>query len=223
MSSGLPASGQLSFASVSVEILRSTDSLRTLNDIDVRTLFEVSSGQIALSNGHGKRWVTPGSQSFYSSGTFVVPRYEYLTVVITAGGGGATGYCGNDGFAYGYCGGAGGGGGSSAFYGPTHVVAYGGGGGGNGGQDYCPPSGASGGGSGGSVSIGGGAEGGYGCNRGGNGGYVSKTWNWTEGDAPAYGSLIGVTIGGGGGGGGGGENAPAASGGGSGSCIINWS
>ena len=225
MTTGLPGSGVISFANISVEILRSSTSQRSLNDADVRTLLGVPSGQISISTAYGKRWVTPGNNSFSYTGStqyFSVPRYETLTVTINAGGGGATGYCDNDGFAYGYCGGAGASGGNTTFYSSNNVIANGGTGGGGGGQDYCPPSGAAGGGSGGTVTSGGGAGGGTGCNSGGAGGKVVKTWNWNDADAPGYGASIAISIGAGGGGGGGGENAPAASGGGNGSVYIEW-
>lgn len=226
MTAGLPASGVISIGNISVEILRASTATTTMNDTNVRTLLgrPTDASIIYMSDAYSKRWVTPGSQSITAVGTtnFTVPRYETLTVTVKAGGAGATGYCGNDGFAHGYCGGAGAAGGNSNFASGTAVTAYGGGGTSAGSNDYCPPSGANSGGVGGTVTTGGGGVGGTGCNRGGFGGMVVKTWNWADAGAPAYGAVIAATIGGGGAGGGGGEAAGAASAGAAGSVVISW-
>ena len=74
MTGGLPASGQISIGQVSVEILRSASATTSLNETDVRTLFGQGSGSVDLNTGHGKRWVVPNSEAFYSSGYFSVPR-----------------------------------------------------------------------------------------------------------------------------------------------------
>lgn len=224
MTTGLPASGAISLGAISVEILRGSTSTRTMNDTDVRTLLgrPTNASTIYMSDAYSKRWVTPGSQTFSSSGTFTVPRYESMSVIVNGAGGGATGYCGNDGFAHGYCGGAGAAGGNSTFGSGTPVIAYGGGGTSAGSNDYCPPSGAASGGTGGTVTTGGGGAGGTGCNSGGAGGKVVMSWNWADSGAPGYGASISVTIGAGGAGGGGGERAGAASPGAAGSVGISW-
>ena len=50
----LPASGPISLNAVNVELGREAAITISLNDAIVRTLFAISSGQIAMSNGHGK-------------------------------------------------------------------------------------------------------------------------------------------------------------------------
>lgn len=226
MTSGLPASGQISIGQVSVEIIRSSTAQTSLNDGDVRTLFGIGSGQIDLNSGHGKRWVVPNSQAFYSSGWFGVPRYEYITVQLWGGGGGGGGGGGNDSWAYGYNGGQGGSGTTTSIPG---MNAYGGGpggpcyNGGGGGQDGPSGSyGSTGGGAAGGQAIGG--NNGY-CwgGAGGGGGYISKTWRYTDAGAPGWFTNIYVTIGTGGGGGSSGENTRAGYPGNNGQAVISWS
>ncbi len=229
MTTGLPASGQITMGDVNVEILKSSTAEISLNETNVRTLFGIASGQIDLNTGHGKRWVTPGSSTITSSTTFSVPRYAYLTVQVYGGGGGGGGGGGNDSWAYGYNGGCGGAGGTSTFSSSTACNAYGGGAG-------CPGAGGAAGGqdgpSGSTLTTGGGSPGGAGGGgnngyssggTGGAGGYVAKTWYYTDAGAPGWFGSIGVTIGGGGGGGPGGENAPGGASGTAGKCIISWS
>jgi hypothetical protein len=215
----LPASGNVIKASqIEVEVLVPSGNYVHMNDANVRSLFGKTSGQINFSDGFSKRWVTPGTQTFSASGTFTVPaRYRTLTLVINGGGGGSGGGCGNDGFVYGYCGGCGGSGASSTFNG---VTASGGAGGcGNG----ASSTGGAGGGSGGTVTAGGGGAGGVGCDgSGGAGGAVTKTWLFSDSDAPSWGTNISITIGGGGGGGGAGESACGGSSGASGSAGFSW-
>lgn len=50
----LPLSGSLSLSQVNVELNRSPTNIINLNELDVRTLFGVQSGQISFSNGFGK-------------------------------------------------------------------------------------------------------------------------------------------------------------------------
>jgi hypothetical protein len=228
MTTGLPASGQISIGNVSVEILRSATATTTLNDTDVRTLFGQATGSVDLNTGHGKRWVVANSQTFSSSGTFSVPRYATITVQLWGGGGGSGGGGGNDSWAYGYNGGAGTAGGTTSFASGTAMNAYGGGAGGPGynggaGTEDGPYT---------TKTDGGGASGGAGVpgnngyasgGAGGAGGYISKTWAYNDAGAPAWFSNITVTIGGGGSGGGAGENAPGGNGGGNGQAVITWS
>lgn len=228
MTSGLPGSGQISIGQVSVEILKSATATTSLDEANVRTLFGIPSGQIDLNTGHGKQWVVPNSQAFYSSGSFSVPRYAYLTVQLWGGGGGGGGGGGNDSWAYGYNGGAGGGGGTTSFNSSTTMNAYGGGAGGPcydggaGGQDGPSGSyGSTGGGAAGGGSLGGNNGQCWG-GAGGNGGYISKTWYYTDAGAPAWFSSMYVTIGGGGGGGGSGENNRAGYPGNGGQAVISW-
>lgn len=50
----LPASGTITFANVNVELGVSSTTTRSLNDSAVRSLAEVPSGAISMSNLHGK-------------------------------------------------------------------------------------------------------------------------------------------------------------------------
>lgn len=225
MTAGLPASGQISIGLVSVEILRSSTATTGLNETDVRTLFGQPSGSVDLNTGHGKRWVVPNSNTFTSSGSFSVPRYEYITVQVWGGGGGGGGGGGNDSWAYGYNGGEGGAGGSTTAY---SLTAYGGG---PGGPGYNGGAGSGTGPAGSTITNGGGAAGGAarpGNNGyatgglGGPGGYVSKTWRYSDSGAPSWFGSISVTIGGGGGGGAAGENNAAGYPGSAGQAVISW-
>jgi hypothetical protein len=250
MTTGLQGSGTITLGDIEVEVLLARGNQINLADGRIRLLTGVTSGPINQSSAYAKRWVVPNSVTFnFTGGTqyFTVPRYNTITIECWGAGGGATGGCGNDSFAYGYCGGAGASGQFSqaslpykgnAFYGgatggvnataaSSWVVRGDGGIGayyppGTTSQDYCPPSPGGSGGSGGSVSTGGGAAGGTGCNYGGAGGYVTKTWYYYEAEAPTYGSSINVWVGTGGAGGGGGENGGAATDGATGKVTISW-
>jgi hypothetical protein len=235
MSTGLPASGVLSLGDISVEVLKSNTAQTSLNDTNIRTLTGKTTAlsQIAVSDAYSKRWVTPGSAAFSYTGavqTWSIQRYQSLTVTIYASGGGPTGGCGNDGFVYGYCGGAGTNGGEANVSGPnmTTEIAYGGTGSAAGGDGYCPPSGNGGSGTGGTVTVGGGAAGGVGCNYGGAGGRVTKTWTWTDADSPGYtssvfdGGTLSISIGAPGVSGSGGESASPGTNGTAGNVAISW-
>ena len=50
----LPSSGTISLNMVNVELSKSGTTLISLNQSDVRNLFGKSSGQISMSDGHGK-------------------------------------------------------------------------------------------------------------------------------------------------------------------------
>lgn len=50
----LPSSGSISLSQVNVELNKSATTTTSLNDTDVRTLFQVASGTISMSNGYGK-------------------------------------------------------------------------------------------------------------------------------------------------------------------------
>lgn len=86
----LPASGQISIQQVNYELGVANTTQRSFNDSVFRTLFAVASGAISMSNGFGKSnapVVTPGSQTFTSSGTFTVPAFNTLVVIVQGGGG----------------------------------------------------------------------------------------------------------------------------------------
>lgn len=159
---------------------------------------------------------TPGSANYgVGSRGVLIPVYTTLTVQIwgsSGGGGGANNTLAGAGGANAYFGGTGG---ASWFSFPGGtLIAYGGGGGGNGLYDpeFGPTNGAGGGiggASGGSTNAAGsGNSGGGGAilisasgGPGGRGGFVSRTWNWYDAGAPAFGSTLTLTCGGGGGGG----------------------
>lgn len=63
----LPASGAISLNAVNVELNRAGTTQISLNEAAVRTLFAISSGQIAMSNGYGKSFANPPTVSSYSS------------------------------------------------------------------------------------------------------------------------------------------------------------
>jgi len=56
----LPASGQISLNDVNVELENSGTAQISMNDAAVRALFEISSGEIEMSDGYGKAAFTPG-------------------------------------------------------------------------------------------------------------------------------------------------------------------
>lgn len=218
----LPNSGLISIGNVSVEILKPFDSNTNMDEYNFRELFgrQPTPTQIAMTDGYGKTWITPGSVTITGTTTFYVNRYVNFTVQLWGGGGAGGGGHANDGFAHGYNGGAGGTGGTTSFNG---VNAYGGGGGGTGYGGFA------GSGDGGSVTVGGGAAGGGGAGdggAGGAGGYVSKSWNYTQSGAPGWYSTLAIYIGGGGGGGPGGRDASAFGGdggpGSSGYAVLSW-
>lgn len=164
------------------------------------------SSWVTESNGGTCAWnVVPGSQDFSSSGTFVVPAYNTLTVYVAGGGGG-----GGSGYYSGSVAGAAGG--ASSFNGT--IFANGGGGGGAGGMLAGSYGGAGGTASGGNVSNTPGNAGTSACNAttggsspaGGAGGWTGPTYSHgTAGGAPGGGGAAGCNnLGYGGGGGGGG-------------------
>lgn len=77
----------ISFNQINVELGVAGTTQRSMNDSVLRTLFGVASGAISMSNGWGKSSITAGSQTFTSSGTFTVPAFNTLTVVVQGGGG----------------------------------------------------------------------------------------------------------------------------------------
>ena len=54
----MPASGSISLNQANVEIGNSGTATISMNDADVRTLFDDASGEISMSQGHGKAWYT---------------------------------------------------------------------------------------------------------------------------------------------------------------------
>jgi len=114
----LPASGPISLSQVNTELQLSSTATISLNDANVRTLFNRSFGTISMSDGYGKAYTVAGNSGILTSGTsFTLPSTSGLTIGVIAIGGGA-----------------GGGGGS----GRTSYSGYftGGGGGGAGGNSY---------------------------------------------------------------------------------------
>jgi len=60
----LPSSGPINFSEVNVELGLISTAQISLNDASVRTLFQVPSGAIAMSNGYGKANAFAGTISF---------------------------------------------------------------------------------------------------------------------------------------------------------------
>ena len=78
----LPASGTISLSQVNTELGKALNTQISLNQADVRTLFGISSGAIAMSNGHGK------SQSVLTINLTVSAHaayYNIRTAAINAG------------------------------------------------------------------------------------------------------------------------------------------
>lgn len=186
-----------------------------------------SSGAISINDFYSKRPtspVTPGSQTFTSSGTFTVPLYSTLSVTIRGGSGGGGGASGNI-----ASGGNGTDGGTSSF------GAYGSGDYGKGGQVNAV-NGAAGAGSDGVPAGGAGANAGGNGTNGGNGGAGGKTVLTltnpiSGGSGPSVGASVGVTVGGAGAAGFGGQffngftvlQLPNGNNGSAGSVVVQWS
>jgi hypothetical protein len=75
----LPASGQISLSQVNTELGNSATALITMGSAAVRGLFEVASGQIAMSNGYGK------SNQFSFSITTTQTDANLRTLAVSAG------------------------------------------------------------------------------------------------------------------------------------------
>lgn len=95
---GLPSTGPISFRDVNEELLRSPTATLSLNDADVRNLFERLTGAISLADGRGKKFllVTGGVvfdeggfryHRFNTSGTLTVQGSGEFDYLIVAGGG----------------------------------------------------------------------------------------------------------------------------------------
>lgn len=171
----LPASGQIDMGQVRQLLGYSSVASISLNDTQVRILFNKPSGQISLADGHSAPVVTGGSANYVTVyfSTFTVPNYSTLTVRVLGAGGTGDG--------------SGTAGGTSSF--GNLLYAYGGGGGavgevstdGKTGTTYYfgnPGSPASG--TGGTVTVGGGLPGAYSSDgligSGGAGGLVVQTY-----------------------------------------------
>jgi len=100
----LPASGQITLNQVNVELGNSGTAQISMNDADVRDLFDVASGQIRMSDGYGKQVFTPiGEHQYTQPGTYswVAPACVKSVSVVAIGAPGM-------GTTYGPAGGAGG-------------------------------------------------------------------------------------------------------------------
>lgn len=201
----LPSSGAISLGQIAGIVYNNPTTSISLNDTDVRTLLNISTGAIDVNAGHGKP-VAGNSGSTYNvpgSYTFLVPAYEYLTANVAAGGGAGGGYCGGQvfiGSCVNYCvTGSGSSGANSSFNG---VIAYRGAGG-----LSCGGGAGAKGGNNQNGSTGGGGAGGAGstnpadtnCNQaggspGGAGGFASVTWKKAV-TGPAYKASLSLTVG----------------------------
>ena len=86
----LPASGQISFADVNTELGYASTSQISLNDSAVRSLAEVSSGQIAMTNLHGKSSFRYGWYNWY--GTYLGGNGTTFTTRVSPTSGFASNY-----------------------------------------------------------------------------------------------------------------------------------
>lgn len=209
----LPASGQITMLQIGNEFspvvpnpyaLGSYRGVRWYQDNTATGFFP--SGQISMSDFYSKRYntpVTPSSTTLTGSGTWTVPLYSVLTIVVRGGaGGGAGGQGGNAGLGNPGSGGSG----SSFGSGSYGVSAQEGGGGinnGGGGYNGSGSDGSPGGGGGGGASVPGVVSGGPG---GAGGRSVLTVFNPISGNTPVgppVGAGVGFSCGGGGPGGGG--------------------
>lgn len=96
----LPASGAISLNAVNIELQRSGTASLSMNDADLRSLFGVASGQISMSSGYSKTWITSGSNDYGTAGTYTwtspARGWNTLTVQAWGGGGGGSGVTNND-------------------------------------------------------------------------------------------------------------------------------
>ena len=191
----LPSSGTISLNMVNVELSKSGTTLISLNQSDVRNLFGKSSGQISMSDGHGKSAYTQmaascGSKTtvgsytvhtFTSSGTFSIsalgsPNNKVDAYIHAGGGSGSSAGGGGAGGAYtvsnivmtagNHYVAVGGTRGTSSFRGNSATAGNNGAPGENGGSSGAPSSkGAPGRGGGGSGAPGSGKNGGAGLNN----------------------------------------------------------
>lgn len=161
--------------------------------------FPTTASSISFSNFYNTRRIPAGSANYASNGTFSVPAYNTLNVIIRAAGGQGAGdrginACGS--FPVATPGGSGSNGGTSQFGvspGAVFGTAPGGGGGGDGGVTGTTQSGF---GYGGNTSNAGGAGAGSG-GAGGGGGVTVLTFSnpLAGGSGPVSGSSVGVVVG----------------------------
>lgn len=91
----IPTSGPVSFSDINTELQRSSTNTLSMSDGDLRALFEDTVGDISISTGRGKSWITPGVSDYQTAGTYTwlspLRGWNTLQVQIWGGGGGGAG------------------------------------------------------------------------------------------------------------------------------------
>lgn len=92
----LPTTGPVSFSDINTELQRSSTATLSMGDSDLRSLFEDTVGDISISTGRGKSWITAGSSDYTIAGTYTwlspARGWNTLQVRVWGAGGGGSAY-----------------------------------------------------------------------------------------------------------------------------------